>query len=145
MPIHLPPLKDRGRDITLLANFFLEKYSADTGRTVREISPEALELLNSYNWPGNVRELGNSIQYAMVKCRSGLLDVEHLPPEIREYSMPQAASKPGRPPKLDPDTVRDALQTTRGNRSETARLLGVSRTTLYRFLERTELLQNTDM
>jgi PAS domain S-box-containing protein len=145
MPIHLPPLKDRGRDITLLANFFLEKYSADTGRTVREISPEALELLNRYNWPGNVRELGNSIQYAMVKCRSGLLDVEHLPPEIRENSMPPTASRPGRPPKLDPDTVRDALQTTRGNRSETARLLGVSRTTLYRFLERTELLQNTDV
>ena len=145
MPIHLPSLKDRGRDITLLANFFLEKYSADTGRTVREISPEALELLNRYNWPGNVRELGNSIQYAMVKCRSGLLDVEHLPPEIREYSMPPAASKPGRPPKLDLDTVRDVLQTTRGNRAETARLLGVSRTTLYRFLERTELLQNTDM
>jgi PAS domain S-box-containing protein len=145
MPIHLPPLKDRGRDITLLANFFLEKFSADTGRTVREISPEALELLNGYNWPGNVRELGNSIQYAMVKCRSGLLDVEHLPPEIREYSMSPAASKPGRPPKLDLDTVRDAMQTTRGNRAETARLLGVSRTTLYRFLERTELLQNTDM
>ncbi|MEJ2247793.1 MAG: helix-turn-helix domain-containing protein, partial [Acidobacteriota bacterium] len=132
-------------DITLLANFFLEKFSADTGRTVREISPGALELLNRYNWPGNVRELGNSIQYAMVKCRSGLLDVEHLPPEIREYSMSPAASKPGRPPKLDMDTVRGALQTTRGNRAETARLLGVSRTTLYRFLEKTEVLQNTDM
>jgi PAS domain S-box-containing protein len=145
MPIHLPPLRERGNDVSLLADFFLDKYSADTGRSVKEIAPDALALLMRYHWPGNVRELGNAIQYAMVKCRGGLLETEHLPPEIREFSPGTAASKAGRPAKLDFATVRDALQTTRGNRAETARLLGVSRTTLYRFLELHEVLQNTDV
>ena len=145
MPINLPSLKDRGRDISLLADYFLDKYSGDTGKTVKEISPEALELLIRYNWPGNVRELGNAIQYAMVKCHSGLLDVEHLPMEIREYSESPSASKAGRPAKLELVAVREALRTTGGNRAETARLLGVSRTTLYRFLEKNEVLQNTNV
>jgi len=145
MPINLPPLRDRGRDISLLADFFLDKFSGDTGKKVKEISPEALELLIRYSWPGNVRELGNAIQYAMVKCRGGLLDVEHLPPEIRESSDTSPASKAGRPPKLDLETVREALRTTRGNRSETAKMLGVSRTTLYRFLDKNEVLQNTNV
>jgi sigma-54 dependent transcriptional regulator, acetoin dehydrogenase operon transcriptional activator AcoR len=101
--------------------------------------------LMHYNWPGNVRELGNAIQYAMVKCRTDTLETEYLPPEIREFSIKAVVSKAGRPPKLDLETVRDALQTTRGNRAEAARLLGVSRTTLYRFLESHEVLQNTDV
>ena len=112
---------------------------------MKEISPEALELLIRYNWPGNVRELGNAIQFAMVKCHSGLLDVEHLPPEIREHSETSSASKAGRPPKLELEAVRDVLRATRGNRTETAKLVGVSRTTLYRFMEKNEVLQNTDM
>jgi PAS domain S-box-containing protein len=145
MPIHLPSLRDRGNDISLLADFFLDKFSADTGKSVKEIAPDALELLMHYNWPGNVRELGNALQYAMVKCRTGTLETEHLPPEIREYSLSAAAAKAGRPPKLDFETVRDVLQATRGNRAEAARVLGVSRTTLYRFLEANEVLQNTDM
>jgi PAS domain S-box-containing protein len=145
MPIHLPPLRDRGNDVSLLADFFLDKFAADTGKSVKEIAPDALDLLIQYNWPGNVRELGNAIQYAMVKCRAGMIETEHLPPEIREYSLAAAAAKAGRPPKLDFDTVREALRTTRGNRAEAARLLGVSRTTLYRFLETHEVLQNTDV
>ncbi|MEJ2110346.1 MAG: sigma-54 dependent transcriptional regulator, partial [Acidobacteriota bacterium] len=145
MPINLPPLKKRGRDISLLARFFLEKYSADTGKNIREISSDAIKLLNHYNWPGNVRELANAIQYAMVKCRTDLLNVEHLPPEIRDYSIPSGISKAGRPTKLDLGTVREALKDTGGNRSEAAKLLDVSRTTLYRFMEKHEVLQNTDM
>lgn len=145
MPVHLPPLKNRGNDISLLADFFLDKFSSDTGKSVKEIAPDTLELLIHYNWPGNVRELGNSIQYAMVKCRSDILKTDHLPPEIREYSLNAVASKAGRPPKLDLETVRDALQTTGGNRAEASRLLGVSRTTLYRFLESHEVLLNTDV
>jgi PAS domain S-box-containing protein len=145
MPIHLPPLRDRGNDVSLLADFFLDKYSSDTGKNVKEITPDTLELLMHYNWPGNVRELGNALQFAMVKCRVGILESEHLPPEIREYSTKAVASKAGRPPKLDLGTVRDALQAAGGNRAEASRLLGVSRTTLYRFLENHEVFQNTDV
>jgi PAS domain S-box-containing protein len=145
MPIHLPALRERGSDVSLLANFFLERFSSDTGRSIREISPKAIELLNRYPWPGNVRELGNAIQYAMVKCRSGLLDTEHLPPEIRDFAAPATTTRAGRPPKLDPETVEKVLRESGRNRSEAARLLGVSRPTLYRFLEKHNLSQNTDM
>jgi PAS domain S-box-containing protein len=135
MPIQLPPLRAKASDIPLLAEHFLEKFSADTGSRVKEISPDALKLMMRYNWPGNVRELGNAIQYAMVKCRTSVLDVEQLPPEIRELSEKKVPSKAGRPSKLDVSAVQEALRASGGNRAEAARLLGVSRTTLYRFID----------
>jgi transcriptional regulator with PAS, ATPase and Fis domain len=145
MPIQLPPLREKSSDIPLLVEFFLDKFAVDTGKRVKEISPEALELMLHYDWPGNVRELMNAIQYAMVKCRTGVLDVAQLPPEIREKNEEMPASKAGRPPKLESETVSDALRTSGGNRAEAARLLGVSRTTLYRFLESHDMFQNTKM
>jgi PAS domain S-box-containing protein len=135
MPIQLPTLRDKSSDIPLLAEHFLAKFSADTGNKVKEISPEALKLLMRYKWPGNVRELGNAIQYAMVKCRTGVLDVAQLPPELRELDEKKPSLKAGRPPKLDLKTVLEALRTSGGNRAEAARFLGVSRTTLYRFID----------
>jgi DNA-binding NtrC family response regulator len=145
MPIQLPPLRAKVSDIPLLAEHFLERFSADTGSRVKEISPEALRLMMRYDWPGNVRELGNAIQFAMVKCRTSVLDVAQLPPEIRELDEKKAPSRAGRPRKLDEQAVREALNTSGGNRAEAARLLGVSRTTLYRFFESHELSHNTDM
>jgi transcriptional regulator with PAS, ATPase and Fis domain len=144
MPIQLPPLRDKSSDIPLLVEHFLEKYSPDTGKRIKEIKPEALELLMQYDWPGNVRELGNAVQYAMVKCHTGILDKAHLPPELRDYRNPATSAKPGRPPKLDLQTVLDVLSTCGSNRAEAARRLAVSRTTLYRFLEEHDLFNNTD-
>jgi DNA-binding NtrC family response regulator len=136
-------LREKSSDIPLLAEFFLDRFAADAGKRIREISPAALELMMQYDWPGNVRELMNAIQYAMVKCRSDVLDVAQLPPEIRERTESATASRAGRPPKLDMETVFDALRTSGGNRAEAARLLGVSRTTLYRYLESHDAYQNT--
>ena len=144
MPIQLPPLRERSSDIPILVEHFLDKFSADTGKSVKEIKPEALDLLMHYNWPGNVRELGNALQFAMVKCHTDVLDKMHLPPEIRECRSPTASAKPGRPPKLDLQTVLDVLRTCGSNRAEAARRLCVSRTTLYRFLEEHDLFNNTD-
>ena len=145
MPIQLPPLRDRASDIPILAEHFLDKFSTVTGKNVKEISPAALELLVQYNWPGNVRELGNAIQYGIVKCRSGVLETPHLPPEIREYRQSKAPLKSGRPSKLELETVLDALRTSGGNRAKAARLLQVSRTTLYRFLEIHNVSNITEM
>jgi len=122
MPVRLPTLRDRWSDIPLLVDFFLNKFSADTSRSIKEITPKALELLMHYNWPGNVRELGNAIQFAMVKCRTGLLDVEHLPSEIRESPEVVTKSRAGRPPKLKLETVRDSLRSSGGNRAKAPRL-----------------------
>ncbi len=135
VPIQLPPLRERKSDIPLLAEHFLNRFSSDTEYSVKEVSPEAIELLQRYDWPGNVRELGNAIQFGMVKCRTGVLDVSHLPPEIQERYGSAATSRPGRPSKLDPETVSDILRQTGGNRAKAARLLNVSRSTLYRFMD----------
>jgi PAS domain S-box-containing protein len=144
MPIQLPPLRERLSDIPILVEHFLDRYSAEAGKSIKEIKPDALEMLMQYDWPGNVRELGNAIQYAMVKCHTGVLDTLHLPQEIREYRSPATVLKPGRPPKLDLQTVLDVLRTCGSNRAEAARRLKVSRTTLYRFLEEHDLFNNTD-
>ncbi|HHE46761.1 MAG TPA: sigma-54-dependent Fis family transcriptional regulator, partial [Bacteroidetes bacterium] len=121
-------------DIPLLVEHFLDKFSMDTGKRVRDVTPEAMSALMKYKWPGNVRELGNAIQYGMIKCNNGVLGVEHLPPEIVDYKRKSKPARPGRPPKIDMDGVREALQRSGGNKAKAARLLGISRTTLYRVL-----------
>ncbi len=145
VPLSIPPLRDRRSDIPLLVEHFLEKHSGDTARRVREITPEAMAVLMSYPWPGNVRELGNAVQFGMIKCHGGTLDVLHLPPEIRAAPAPPSRPRPGRRPKLDQATVARVLSQAEGNRAEAARRLAVSRTTLYRFLDAHPLLRNTDL
>jgi transcriptional regulator with PAS, ATPase and Fis domain len=135
MPLGLPPLRERRSDIPLLVDHFIEKFSNDTARRVAHVTPEALEILSAYDWPGNVRELGNAVQFGMIKCHGDTLDVPHLPPEVRAAPpSPQTGARPGRRPKLSEDRVTEALTATGGNLASVARRLGVSRTTLYRFL-----------
>jgi transcriptional regulator of acetoin/glycerol metabolism len=90
-----------------------------------------------YPWPGNVRELQNSIHFGLVKGKGREVQLEDLPPEIRKATL----KRPGGPafPKLDPGSVRDALLQAGGNKVKAARILGVGRATLYRFLERTRV------
>jgi DNA-binding NtrC family response regulator len=87
-----------------------------------------------YGWPGNVRELQNSIHFALVKARGPTIEAEHLPLEIRRMTC--AASKPGPQPRLTAETVASAIEKAGGNRSKAAKLLGVGRATLYRFLDK---------
>ena len=96
-----------------------------------------------YDWPGNVRELENAIQYAKVKCRDNVLLPEHLPSNIFKANMltqlsPQKKERKKRKHKLDIETVWQMLAMTGGNKIEAAQRLGVSRATLYRFLEESE-------
>ncbi|MEW6276095.1 MAG: sigma 54-interacting transcriptional regulator [Bacillota bacterium] len=148
VPITLPPLRERRNDIPLLAQHFLQRLAAEAGREVF-LSAEALEVLVGYAWPGNVRQLQNAIQFALIKCRGNSVKPEHLPPEIvRGAESPEEkperqvkqekpagpAGKPGRKPKLDREKVQKALREAGGNKARAARLLGVGRATLYRFL-----------
>jgi PAS domain S-box-containing protein len=145
VPLGLPPLRERTSDIPLLVEHFLDKFSADTAKRVAQVTPQALSVLMQYGWPGNVRELGNAIQFGMIKCHGDTLDVQYLPPEITSGSRETTTAKPGRPPKLDTGAVADALSRAGGNRVQAARLLEVSRTTLYRFLEAHQVFHNTDV
>lgn len=145
VPVYLPTLRERASDIPLLVDHFAEKFSHDTGMKVKSITPEAMALLVKYPWPGNVRELRNAVQYGMIKCQGGSLDVPHLPPEIVPQMNQSSRSRPGRPPTLHHKAVEEALSRTGGNKARAARLLEVSRTSLYRFLAKSDVSPNTKM
>jgi PAS domain S-box-containing protein len=136
VPIFLPTLAERRGDIKLLIEHFLDKYSADTGKRVREVSLDALEVFEKYLWPGNVRELSNAVQYGMIKCSNGngILLKEHLPPEILVQKQTSSINA-GRPQKISAEEAHETLERAGGNKAKAAKLLGISRTTLYRIIE----------
>ena len=137
VPVWLPPLRERRNDIPLLADYVLgqalEMISSDTNIT---LSDETLGIMMSYDWPGNVRELQNWIQFALVRCKGSVIMPEHLPPMPTSQSHPHAIQHRR---KLDINIVKEALLRTGGNKVKAAKILGVSRATLYRFLDTIEL------
>lgn len=133
IPILLPPLRERKTDIPLLADHFLRQAGQRLGRKPLGITREAISLMMDYPWPGNVRELQNAIQYAIVKCATAAISPRDLPLELRQNR--QRAFRPGPGRKLNAETVIAALGQTGGNKSRAAKLLGVGRATLYRFLD----------
>ncbi len=132
IPIFIPPLRERKTDIPLLANHFMQEAAMKHGQSPFRIAKEALSLLMDYPWPGNVRELQNAIQFAFVKSNGRLLTVDDLPMEIKGQLERLPRKGPVR--KLEAQTVKAALKKAGGNKSRAARLLGVGRATLYRFL-----------
>ena len=142
VPVYLPPLRERRNDIPILAEHLLKKAVTGTTHDDITLSSEVLDIMMDYDWPGNVRELENAIQHALVKCRDNILLPEHLPSNILKITMlaqlnPKKARKK-RKHKLDIRNVWKTLAETGGNKIEAAHKLGVSRATLYRFLEESE-------
>jgi PAS domain S-box-containing protein len=132
IPIHLPPLCERKIDIPLLVDRFLREAAQRYDRQPLKVSRKAMSLILDYRWPGNVRELQNAIQFAFVKCGGRSIAAEDLPMELREAENTCIRRGPSR--KLDADGVRAVLVKTGGNKARAAKLLGVGRATLYRFL-----------
>jgi transcriptional regulator with GAF, ATPase, and Fis domain len=142
VPIKVSPLRERSDDIPQLAEHFLAKFAREQPAYSATLSEEALEALMSRRWPGNVRELENAIQYAAIRSRGGVIRCHHLPPNLER---PRDGSRVGRPPiTIDSDGVRRALRECDGNRSDAAARLGVSRTTLWRFLKANPEVDPTD-
>ena len=137
VPITVPPLRVRKDDIANLAEYFLKKASREADRLHPGIAEEAIETLKMHHWPGNVRELENAIRYAAIKSQGLPILSKHLPPQVSACA--PAKPSPTRNRKLDEEIVKDALEVTKGNKSEAARHLGVSRATLYRFLNENDL------
>jgi PAS domain S-box-containing protein len=127
VPLDLPPLRKRKEDIPLLVDHLM-KQAGEAGHEYRGISSEALALLKRYSWPGNVRELQSALHFALVHSQGRTIRPEHLPAEVKESDVRVTGSK------LDPQGVQNALNRTGGNKKKAARLLGVGRATLYRFL-----------
>jgi transcriptional regulator with GAF, ATPase, and Fis domain len=132
VPIRVPPLHERVADIPLLAVHFLERVAEESPSLDTVITDEAMDTLMNHRWPGNVRELENAVRYAAIRARGEAVGCRHLPPSLDRRC---AAGRGGRPRiGLDQHAVRQALAIADGNRGEAAKRLGVSRTTLWRFL-----------
>ena len=135
VPLVIPPLRDRQGDIPLLLEHFVTQYGKAAGRPKVGIGTEAFSLLQNYHWPGNVRELQNTVQFALVRCRGRTIMPRHLPSTVQPQT-PMEFHVKRRKPKLQAADVYNALKKTNGNRLRCAEILGVSRSTLYRFFER---------
>ena len=169
LSINLPPLRERSADITLLVNHFLQTASVELGQTVRGVSPRCLALLQQYDWPGNVRELENAVKSAAVLSRTDVLLPEHLPPEILNYKGRQQSSQSRLEVALESvlkETVKDAvtrahealydevidavdrtliknlLEEVQDNQTKSAKILGISRTTLLQKIKKLEIEMN---
>jgi DNA-binding NtrC family response regulator len=137
--ILLPPLRERLEDIPLLAEFFLARYGDQKEVPVTSFSPAAIRALTDYHWPGNVRELEHVIERAVALATHAILSIDDLPPEVlRKDGRNEDHTHlfPGTLKALERDQVLKILESTHGNKERTARLLGVSRRTLYRLLDR---------
>jgi two-component system, NtrC family, response regulator HydG len=136
-PLQCPSLSERRDDIPLIAQNFIRRNAASSGKKILGLTPDALEKMTLYSWPGNVRELRNAIEYAFVLCQSGAIGVAHLPPKI--VSAGEAVAPECR---LDPDCLDErgdlirTLQEAGGNQSEAARILGVSRVTVWKRMKK---------
>ena len=157
--IHMPPLRERKEDIPTLANAFLRELAKENNKPMREIGPEAMQALMAYNWPGNVRELRTAIEHGIVMGTGARMLVRHLPATLRGEAPAPTMHRPGRPApagmplpsaaavlpsdlsigKMEIRFILEALQRTRQNRSEAAKLLGISRRTLQRKLKELKL------
>ncbi|EPR34985.1 sigma54 specific transcriptional regulator, Fis family [Alkalidesulfovibrio alkalitolerans DSM 16529] len=167
IPLHLPPLRERGEDVLLLAEFFLRRFCGGKGRSCLGLSPEAREMLRTYQWPGNVRELENFMERMAILCEGESITPEDLPEKIwrdagRERPPPPPA--PATPqgfvwPVLQDlrdkglglkeflDTVEErllleALNESGGVKNQAAELLGIKRTTLIEKLKKRKLDNN---
>ncbi|HEY3169171.1 MAG TPA: sigma 54-interacting transcriptional regulator, partial [Candidatus Binatia bacterium] len=138
--IELPTLRHRSEDIPLLVKHFIDKFANSAKRNVEGIQEEALAALRSYDWPGNIRELEHTIERAVLLGKGALIGVEDLPAHLvargeSAIVLAQALGKQFTLRDLEREYIGKVLETTRGNKTEAARILGVDRTTLYRKLE----------
>jgi two-component system, NtrC family, response regulator HydG len=140
--VHVPPLRERREDIPMLAQHFLRLYAAKNNRRLDGLSDDALRRLEAYAWPGNVRELENVIERGVVLARGSQLDVADLPPEIAGATpLPEGVLtvRIGTPlAEVEQRLLDETLRVTKGNKTLTARLLGIDVRTVSRKLERLE-------
>jgi transcriptional regulator with PAS, ATPase and Fis domain len=134
IPLKLPLLRERREDIPLLVEHFIAKLNRLRKRGVSGISEQAMSALLSYDFPGNVRELENIIEYAFVLCRSGLIELRHLPRTLhQEGPLATPEERTGMTLKeLEIVHIKDALRRHQGNRTAAAKELGINPSTLFR-------------
>jgi two-component system response regulator HydG len=134
--LHVPPLRNRREDVLPLARVLLAKAARGSSRTVTGLTPRAADQLLRYEWPGNVRELENAMERGVALGRSGLIDLDELPEEVRRAVPLPSMDGPVRTlGEIEKDYILAALRLNEGNQARTARELGIGSATLYRKLK----------
>jgi transcriptional regulator with PAS, ATPase and Fis domain len=134
VPIDIAPLRQRKEDIPDLVNLFISRFAGDSGKQVKSISPEAMQILVSYHWPGNVRELQNIIERACALAKGTVLEAGDIHLDVRPAKAANGAG--GFLPEgmtlehWEDEMIQEALRRANGNKSQAARLLGLSRNAL---------------
>lgn len=128
--IKLPPLAQRREDIPLLTGHYTHVLNNRFGRHITGVSPDVEKLFMEYPWPGNIRELIHALEHAFVVCKRPVIELDDLPPEIRDHCASARASR--KPPGAQRDRIFHAIEQAGGNKAKAARLLGISRQTIYR-------------
>lgn len=137
--IEIPPLRERREDLPKLADLFIRRFAGPLGKVPPQVCAEVLETMRNYPWPGNVRELQNAVEHALVLCDGPVIEVKHLPHEVR---LPELVSQPVNSSvsrtlqDVEKQTLIDALARSNGNKKRAAELLGIHRPTLYAKLKR---------
>jgi two-component system response regulator HydG len=143
IPIQLPPLVERRNDIPLLARHFLRRFAAEQGKKIERFSQEAMRRLLDYSWPGNVRELENTIEHATVLAKGGRIEASELPAVLHSATF---ATDIGKPPTLvdhEKKLLQEVLEECGWNKKQAAKLLGISRSTLYDKLKKYQITKPT--
>jgi len=143
-PIYMPNLRERGGDIMLLADYFVEKYARSFKKNIKRISTPAIDLLLAYHWPGNVRELENCIERAVLIATGDTIDSIHLPPSLQmKGEGPEDKKQHGKLTSLvnsyERSLITDALKDARGNQSQAARMLGTTKRIIQYKVEKYEI------
>ncbi len=145
MPLNVPPLRARQDDIPLLVDHFLRRYAKKNRKPVKGFTPLAMDMLLKYDWPGNVRELENAVERAVILLTGEHITEKQLPlnivkkyPDIDESGVAMASSPTGNRSldEIEKEAILATLQATDGNKSESARRLGITRKTLHNKLKR---------
>ena len=137
--LHIPPLSERKDDIPFLSYYFLNKYAVLMKKGISEISQEVLAVLMSYDFPGNVRELENIIERGVALSNGNVMEVAHLPEDLKELSIRTFRKKEGKIPSLEEQEmvyIQWVLKEIGGNRSAAAQILGIDRVSLWRKLKK---------
>jgi two-component system response regulator HydG len=137
-PLNCPPLARRTEDIPLIVQNFIEHNGKKGDKIIKGLTPEAMETILAYGWPGNVRELRNAIEYAFVLCPGGWIGKEHLPPKIQGFDQKTLAGTKTMTRSWETERERlvNVLRQVNGNQSDAARLLGVSRVTVWKRIKK---------
>jgi Nif-specific regulatory protein len=130
-PIFIPPLRERGADILLLSDHFINVYANELKKKIKRIDTPAIDMLMAYHWPGNVRELENAIERAVLLAKGGVLRAHLLPPSLQMKAMESRTQKRGKLEQLvasyEVELILDALKDAQGNQTLAAKLLGTSK------------------